>query len=175
MKFLLSGPLVSANVLTWKGLQAHGVLEQELKDKAVIQGHLLKGQNWCSAAVCGSPPCVAFHQDKQGLCIHLACWELMAIVMFPATLAAQLYQNTNLVSQQLSKLSLPVVSSVMARETNVEHVSWFQLSPNSHVLCSCCLNQIQRLNKVRVTSTSIAFKSKVAEQSILGPVLQITV
>lgn len=55
--------------------------------------------------------------------IHLACWELTANVMFPATLAAQLYQNTNLVSQQLSKMSLPPVSSVMARETNVGHIS----------------------------------------------------
>lgn len=103
---------------------------------------------WCSAAVCGFPPCVGFssQQDKQGLPIHLVCWELTANVMFPATLAAQLYQNTNLVSQQLSKVSLPMVSSIMARGTNVGHVSGFQLSPNSHILCSCCLNQIQRLN-----------------------------
>lgn len=104
--------------------------------------------NDASAAACGSPPCVAFssQQEKQGLRIYLARWELTANVTFPVTLAAQLYQTTNLISQQLSKLSLPVVSSAVVRETNLGHVSWFQSSQNSHVLCSCCLNQIQRLN-----------------------------
>lgn len=96
----------------------------------------------------GSPPCVAFssqQEDQQGLHIHLPCGSQQHVT-FPATLAAQLYQNINLFSQQLSKPSLLVVSSVTTTETNVGHVSWFQPSLNSHVLCSCCLNQIQRLN-----------------------------
>lgn len=41
----LVGTLISASVLTWEGVQAHGVLQQQPKDKAFIQGHLLKGQN----------------------------------------------------------------------------------------------------------------------------------
>lgn len=75
---------------------------------------------------------------------HLACLELTANIVFPATQAAQLYQNTNLFSQQLSKLSLPMGISAMTREAYVEHVSWFQPTLNSFVLCSCCFNQIQR-------------------------------
>lgn len=42
-KFLLPGPLSSASVLTWKGLQACDVLQQELKDKMCI--HVFKAMS----------------------------------------------------------------------------------------------------------------------------------
>lgn len=48
----LVGTLISASVLTWEGVQAHGVLQQQPKDKACIQGHLLKGQNWMMQCSC---------------------------------------------------------------------------------------------------------------------------
>lgn len=141
--------LISASVLTWKGLQAHGVLQQEPKDKACIQGHLLKGQNrmmQCSCLVLHHVLPFPGNRRTSKAYISICHAGSQQHVTFPATLAAQLYQNTNLVSQQLSKPSLLVISSVTTTETNVGHVSWFQPSLSSHVLCSCCLNQIQRLN-----------------------------
>lgn len=109
----------------------------------------------------------------------LACWALTANLTFPTTLAAaphKPHQTTKshflAIVQANTSASLPVVSSDMARETNAGLVGWFQPSPNPHVLCSCCRSQKQRLNEVRATSKSTAFKSKVAEKSVLGTVLQ---